>query len=62
MPAWGWMILGLAVFFTLLVGGGLIALSFYSSREGFDEPPQLAQKEKAKWAKLVPSSQKTRAS
>ena len=42
MPAWGWLMLGLGVFFTLLVGGGLMALVFYSSREGFDEPPELA--------------------
>ena len=61
MPAWGWLMLGLGVFFTLLVGGGLMALVFYSSREGFDEPPELAQKKKrraAKWAKLVPLSRK----
>ena len=43
MPAWGWLMLGLGVFFTLLVGGGLMALVFYSSREGFDDPPELAQ-------------------
>src|SRR5713101_6836286 len=24
MPAWGWLMLGLGVFFTLLVGGGLM--------------------------------------
>ena len=60
MPAWGWLMLGLGVFFTLLVGGGLMALVFYGSREGFDEPPELAQKKKrraAKWAKLVPTPQ-----
>ena len=62
MPAWGWMMLGLGVFFTLLVGGGLMALVFYSSREGFDEPPELAQKKKrraAKWTKIVPKRKKT---
>ena len=61
MPAWGWLMLGLGVFFTRLVGGGLMALVFYSSREGFDEPPELAQKKKrraAKWAKLVPTRKK----
>jgi hypothetical protein len=54
MPAWGWLMLGLGVFFTILVGGGLMALVFYSSREGFDEPPELAQKRerrRVKWAK-----------
>ena len=62
MPAWGWLMLDLGVFFTLLVGGGLMALVFYSSREGFDEPPELAQRKKrraAKWAKMVPKSQET---
>ena len=65
MPAWGWLMLGLGVFFTLLVGGGIMALVFYSSREGFDEPPELAQKKKrraAKWAKMVPRRKKPRSS
>ena len=39
MPAWGWLMLGLGVFFTILVGCGLIS----SSRQRFDEPPKLAQ-------------------
>ena len=43
MPAWGWLMMGLGIFFTLLVGGGLMALVFYSSRAGFDEPPELVQ-------------------
>ena len=45
--------------FFALVGGGLMALVFYSSREGFDEAPGLAQKKKrrvAKWAKFVPTA------
>ena len=41
MPAWGWLMLGLGIFFTLLVGFGLMALVFYSSRAGFDEPPEV---------------------
>lgn len=41
MPAWGWLMMGLGIFFTLLVGGGLMALVFYSSRAGFDEPPEV---------------------
>ena len=45
MPAWGWLMLGLRIFFTLLVGFGLMALVFYSSRAGFDEPPEVVQKE-----------------
>ena len=33
----GWIALGLGVFFTLVIGGGLMALVFYSSRRGYDE-------------------------
>ena len=57
MPAWGWLMLGLGIFFTLLVGFGLMALVFYSSRAGFDEPPEVVQEKKyraAKWAKMIP--------
>jgi hypothetical protein len=32
----GWVFMGLGVLFTLLVGGGLMALVFYSSRHDFD--------------------------
>ena len=32
MPAWGWLMMGLGIFFTLVVGGGLMGLIFYSSR------------------------------
>jgi hypothetical protein len=65
MPAWGWMMMGLGIFFTLLVGGGLMALVFYSSRAGFDEPPEVVQKKKrrvAKWAKMIPRRKKRRSS
>ena len=48
MPAWGWWMMGLGIFFTVVVGGGLMALVFYSSRAGYDEPPHLAQKRKTK--------------
>ena len=63
MPAWGWLMMGLGIFFTLLVGGGLMALVFYSSRVGFDEPPELVQEKKhgaAKWAKMIPRRKKRR--
>ena len=46
MPAWGWLMMGLGIFFTLLVGAGLMALVFYSSRAGFDEPPEVVQEKK----------------
>jgi hypothetical protein len=33
----GWIALGLGTFFSLLVGGGLMALVFYSARKGYDD-------------------------
>ena len=47
MPAWGWLMLGLGIFFTLLVGGGLMALVFYSSRAGFDEATRKSLKKRS---------------
>ena len=41
MPAWGWLMMGLGIFFSLLIGCGLMALIFYSNRAGFDETAQL---------------------
>jgi hypothetical protein len=38
--------MGLGIFFSLLVGGGLMALLFYSSRRGFDEPPTILDDKK----------------
>ena len=63
VPAWGWLMMGLGIFFTLLVGGGLMALVFYSSRAGYDEPPEVVQEKKhraAKWAKMIPRRKKWR--
>jgi hypothetical protein len=37
MPAYGWAAIAGGVVFSLLVGGGLMALVFYSSRHGYDE-------------------------
>ena len=39
VPAWAWWSMGLGAGLTFLVGGGLMALIFYSSRKGYDEPP-----------------------
>jgi hypothetical protein len=36
----GYIAMGLGVFFSLLVGCGLMALVFYSSRRGYDDLPQ----------------------
>jgi hypothetical protein len=40
IPAWGYAAMWLGVVLSVLVGGGLMALVFYSSRSGYDEPPQ----------------------
>jgi hypothetical protein len=37
MEANGWIALGLGSFFSLLIGCGLMALMFFSSRRGYDE-------------------------
>jgi hypothetical protein len=41
MPASGYVAMALGVLFSLGVGVGLMALIFYSSRKGYDEPPVL---------------------
>ena len=41
LPASVDIALGLGVFFSLLFGVGLMALVFYSSRAGYDNPPQI---------------------
>ncbi len=40
VPASGYVALGLGVGFSLVVGIGLMALAFYSSRHGYDEAPK----------------------
>jgi hypothetical protein len=37
MPGWMYLAMGGGVVFSLLVGCGLMALVFYSSRHGYDE-------------------------
>jgi hypothetical protein len=37
MSIHGWIALGLGTFLSLAVGGGLMALVFYSARKGYDE-------------------------
>jgi TRAP-type C4-dicarboxylate transport system permease small subunit len=41
VPASGYIALALGVVLSLGVGFGLMALVFYSSRQGYDEPPHL---------------------
>jgi hypothetical protein len=38
MPTTGYVAMTLGVLFSLIVGCGLMALLFYSSRHGYDEP------------------------
>jgi hypothetical protein len=41
VPTSGYTAMALGVIFSLAVGFGLMALIFYSSRKGYDEPPVL---------------------
>lgn len=41
VPASGYVAMALGVIVSLAVGFGLMALIFYSSRKGYDEPPVL---------------------
>ena len=41
VPALGYVAMALGVIVSLAVGFGLMALIFYSSRKGYDEPPVL---------------------
>jgi hypothetical protein len=45
VPAWVWIATAFGVAVSMLVGGGLMALIFYSSRMGYDEPPQSSKPE-----------------
>ena len=39
LPAEGYAAMWLGIFFSIVVGCGLMALVFYSSRRGYDAPP-----------------------
>ena len=43
VPTSGYVAMGFGVIFSLLVGTGLMALLFYSSRKGYDEPAVLIE-------------------
>jgi hypothetical protein len=45
MSVHGWIALVLGVVFSLIVGIGLMALMFVSSRRGYDEPPTFRRDE-----------------
>jgi uncharacterized integral membrane protein len=40
LPSWAWLAMAAGAAMCFLVGGGLMTLIFYSSRKGYDEPPQ----------------------
>ena len=46
MSKHGWIALGLGTFFSLLIGCGLMALMFYSSRSGHDDEADAFRKRK----------------
>ena len=46
VPDWGYALLGVGIVFGLVIGGGLMALAFYSSRSGHDEPTVAQQKDR----------------
>ena len=46
LPPFIWAALAGGVFFSLVVGVGLMALIFYSSRAGYDEAPKLEEPER----------------
>jgi hypothetical protein len=48
MPAEGYVAMGFGIVFSLIVGIGLMALVFYSSRRGYDEPAELEDTERWK--------------
>jgi uncharacterized integral membrane protein len=47
LPAWAWLTIGLGTVMCFVVGGGLMGLIFYSSRQGYDEPPHIDRSDDA---------------
>lgn len=45
IPTTGYVTMWLGILFSLVVGCGLMALVFYSSRRGYDMPPQYDTKD-----------------
>jgi hypothetical protein len=43
VPAWGWALMAFGGGLSVVVGGGLMALIFYSSRMGYDDPPKVVE-------------------
>jgi hypothetical protein len=47
VPISGYFAMGFGVIFSLIAGVGLMALIFYSSRKGYDEPPVVIPEQRA---------------
>ena len=47
VPTSGYVAMAFGVIFSLIVGIGLMALIFYSSRKGYDEPPVVVPERRA---------------
>src|SRR4029453_6661946 len=45
-PYWGYGLLGVGIVFGLVIGCGLMALAFYSSRSGHDESTVVQRKDR----------------
>jgi mannitol-specific phosphotransferase system IIBC component len=60
VPASGYVAMALGVVISLGVGFGLMALIFYSSRKGYDEPPVLILSEAENSRSVVASDSKKR--
>jgi heme/copper-type cytochrome/quinol oxidase subunit 2 len=48
MSGHGWTALVLGVVFSVIIGCGLMALMFFSSRRGYDEPPKFESEEQVR--------------
>jgi hypothetical protein len=55
VPTAGYVAMAFGVIFSLLVGFGLMALVFYSSRSGYDEPPVVITPEDVPDENVVPA-------
>jgi hypothetical protein len=62
VPEWALALVGVGIVFGLLVGGGLMALMFYSSRAGYDESITAQQSDEGDASPSQPETQSTDAS
>ena len=46
MSIHGYIALGLGVFFSIVIGCGLMALIFYSNRRGYDDQPEFINRDR----------------